>query len=597
MKKLIYLALLLMASVLVWVLAFKKPGSHEAALALYKQHGLAPDREAAYRVRLKATQRVKGKEESVIANLDGTLSQVEQSPGVIVSRWTEITRLSSGASEASAAQMQEILNKPIMTTFSEGEHKHFFTKDFPKEWFRMQVNIMQRLFIPPLAGRGESFTNNEKEELGEYLVLYKVAQKTGYDEVGKTWKSYENPDIVLDKKKKIVTYFIARESRLIAADGDLVFVHNALEGTQFIISLTVDLVRVGPKAQTKLPAQADEFKVADDKKIKEIALATATLSTIGFDEALKRLVAIDEKTDSRDLHYIFDALKTELRSNPGRVGELRQTIMGITARDEGAKRQLAAAFGAMAQSDQPSIANVLADMANECKDLFCKDQAIVALNDHTAPTPLSGRKMLDIVKSKPDTDTASGAVLAAGSIAFKIGDQIPETQQALIDAYRKPDNGDMKRSILAAMGNHGAPQYLPVLKESLKSKESMVRSTSLYSLRQIKLPEVDEILTSGIESEKDGSTLVEGLKAMVYRDLSRSQYERIAKKIATIKNEDLANDATRFMIKAYDRNPVALEPCLIVLKEKSAVPTVKSVITREIKAMKEAQEEAAAAKP
>ena len=581
MRKLIYLGLLLAFGALLFKLS--RGGTHEKALELYRQQGLGPDRMAEYRVELKAVQKSKGKEDNVLALVSGTLSQVEQSPGVFVSQWIDVTKLSTGANIATADQMKSLLLKTILTRDRAGEFEHFFAKDFPKEWFRMQLNVMQRLFVASSDTSGNKFQRKEKGEQGEYRVEFNVNDREDYKEITKKWLSYENPDVATGAKKSVVNYLVGKEGRLIGIDGDIAFVHKAFDSDTFLISLNLDLIKVSAKAPETKALLENELAKADDEKIKEIALETTAQSTIGYDEALKRLSGIDAKTDSRDVYLVFAAMKAELRANPERAAELKEKILATTARDEGAKRQLAAVFGAMAQSDQSSVANVLADLASECTDVFCKDQAIVALNDHTAPTVSSARKMLDLVKTKPDYDTQAAAVLAAGSIAHKIGDQIPEVPAALIDAYKDPQNQMLKRSVLAAMGNHGSAQYLPILKASLNEKESMVRGTALYSLRNIKLSEVNAVLTSAIEKEKDGSTVSEGIKAMLYRDLSAPEYERIANKIASMPDKDYANEATRIFLKAYDKNPAALEAAMNILKDKSSVPTVTSAVERALK--------------
>lgn len=582
MKKLIYLGLLLAFGALLY-LKWPKGGIHEKALELYRLQGLGSDLKAEYRVELKAVQKSKGKEDNVLALVSGKLSQVEQSPGVYVSQWSDITKLSSGSKTASPDDMKGLLLKSILTRNTAGDFDHFFDKAFPKEWFRMQLNVMQRLFVASPEALGPKFQKKEREELGEYLVEYTVNDRKDYKEIAKKWLSYENPDVALDAKKNTVNYLVGKEGRVIGIDGDIAFVHKALDGDTFVISLNLDLTHVSAKPKESIALEEKALSKADDQKIKEVARETSSLSTIGYEEALKRLPTIDAKTDSREVYLIFAALKADLRAHPEHAAELKEKILATTARDEGVKRQLAAVFGAMAQSDQSSVANVLADLASECNDVFCKDQAIVALNDHTAPTVSSGKKMLELVKTKPDYDTQAAAVLAAGSIAHKIGDQLPEVAGALIDAYKDPQNLMLKRSVLAAMGNHGSPQYLPILKASLNEKESTVRGTTLYSLRNIKLPEVNEILTTAIEKEKDPSTLVEGLKAMNYHEMTAPEYERVASKVATLTDKDYADEATRFMLKAYENNPKGLETAMNVLKDKSSIPTVKSAIERAIK--------------
>jgi hypothetical protein len=582
-KKLIYLGVLIMVGALIYSFIPRRPVKHVEALALYSKDGLGPDKAAVYQVSLTATQKSKGQEDKIIASVSGRLEQVEQAPGVYLSQWLEIDKLTTGEHLASPAESASVIKKTIMTSNINGELNHYFDKAFPKDWFRMQLNVMQRFFVAVPTNVGPKFQRKEKEELGEYAVEYDIETKGDHREIAKKWINYESPDIEMDKTFDTVYYFVGKEGRIIGIDGATAFTHQQINGDQFVITLTVDLLSVSPKTNTTALVEEASLAKADDQKIQEVARETTAASTIGYDEAVKRLQGITSASDSRDVYLIFAALKAELRTNPERANELRETILATTARDDGAKRQLAAVFGAMAQSDQSSVANVLADLATQCKDVFCKDQAIVALNDHSQPTASSGKKMLELVKSKPDHDTTAAAVLAAGSIAYKINDQLPEVPAALISAYKDPANQLLKRSVIAAMGNHGSSEYLPVLKETLGDKESMVRATSLYSLRNIKAPEVNEILTAAIEREKDGDTMVEGLKAMVYREMSPAEYQRVASKVASLQDKDNANEATRFLIKAYERNPQNLEAAMIQVKDKTTIPTVKSAIERELK--------------
>lgn len=583
MKKVIPLSFLVIVSVAVALFFVANPLRSSDSLKLFQKEGLSSEQAGRYLVSLKATRSRKGQAAEVISQIDGKLLQYEQSPSTIVSRWSEISGLSIQDRQASVSEIHKLLAQSVVSRAEKGNgYVHYFAADFPEQWYRLQLNLLQRSLIPPRETEKAIFQKRESEEMGDHLVEYTDLDRGDHRDVKKTYISYDNPQIVMDRSDNTVHTLLSPDGRLISTEGTVSFVHHAAGSDRFTIALKIGLIEVGPK-----PAGEDldisSMELADESRVRLVALQNRANDSIGFDEALKLLPQITASTDGRDLSLIYTGLKQELRARPERAIDLRNFILLTKGRDVGSKRQLAAAFGALAQSDQAPIANLLARLAKECGDVFCKDQAIVALNDHTKPTVESGKAMIELVKNQPDYDTAAAAVLAIGSIAYKIGSELPEVAPTLIEAYRKPENATLKRSFLAAMGNHGDSRYLSLLKESLDDKDSSVRGTAFYSFRHLKGDAVDEILVSAIVGEKSSSAVNEGIKAIAFRNLEPGAYERIAHRLASIQKQEEAKEATRLFMKIYERQPEKVGSAMAILRERSNHSIVKAGVARVLK--------------
>jgi HEAT repeat protein len=302
-----------------------------------------------------------------------------------------------------------------------------------------------------------------------------------------------------------------------------------------------------------------------------------------FEEAMQKLSEMSDKTDSAQVYRIFSALKSHVRATPAYADRLVKRILASKERDPSTRRQMSAMFGALAQSKNPAIADTLSQLASECPDNYCKVQAIVGLNDHVKPTEASAAKMIDLAASTPDQEVAATALLAAGSIGHKIDAQLPELPKTLIKIYGEPGKEGIKTSVLAAMGNHGNSEYLPVLEAGLKDKEPVTRAASVYSLRNIPSPSVNESIVNVIEKDESKSVVREALKAVAYRTMTADEYMKIAVKSASFDNQELQEDAARVMVDAYKANPGPLEAAIRTFHDKASFPNVKVYIETQSK--------------
>lgn len=588
MKKVIPLSFLILVTLLVSIYVLKNPLSETPSIKVHAKHKLGPDKTGVYRVSLRATQSREGKEERPLAQIQGTLVQYEQSPGLLVSRWREISAFAMQDRVPSVEDLQAFTQQSVLSKKVDTSYQHYFARDYPQDWLRFQLNLMQRLTVAlpsPAKESGAIYQRSESEEMGQYRVEYTNLDRGDYRDVKKKFISFDNAQIKLDRSDNTIHYVFTQDSRLISAEGQLAFTHDGAGGDRFVITLEAELIAVEPKTADASIALSD-LELADESKVRLIATEHRRFDTIGFDEAMKNLPLITANTDGRDITLIFQALKYEIQARPERGIEIRDVILATTERDLASRRQLALAFGALAQSHQPPIANLLAQLADDCPDVFCKDQAIVGLNDHSQPTPESAKRMMELVTNPKDYDTAAAAVLAVGSIARKIGPQIPEATQTLIETFKKPEQANIRRSVIAAMGNHGDDAYLPFLNESAKDADPVVRGTAYYSYRNLQDGGVNETLTSAIEAEPDVFALNEGLKAAAYRTLPTTAYERIAGRIAKIENEHDARESTRLFMKSFENNPEAARSAMTLLSERSPIALIKSAVARRLEESK-----------
>lgn len=331
--------------------------------------------------------------------------------------------------------------------------------------------------------------------------------------------------------------------------------------------------------------KSEKTNVVDDEidKIRENAHAAQNKKSGGsnFGDVLKQVDGITAKMDGTEYYGIFRALTDNVRAHPEYSSEVAKKILSITQRDPGSRRQLSAMFGALAESRHTEGIDTLASLANDCPDNACKVQAIMGVNTHVKPSLANGNAMLEIARNSPDREVAATALIAAGAVGRKIEDtgDIPEE---LIRVYGDSSKADMKTSTIAAMGNHGSPDYLPLLNEGLKSADSRLRSASVYSLRHVKGEAADTSILNSIANEKVSRVVSEALKASAYRDFSADEYLQLAKSAAGFKSKELTQQAALILLEANRTNSSAAQSALTTFRENIKFADVRDFIDREV---------------
>ncbi|RZA26613.1 MAG: HEAT repeat domain-containing protein, partial [Proteobacteria bacterium] len=382
------------------------------------------------------------------------------------------------------------------------------------------------------------------------------------------------------------------DGRIESVSGDLTLHYRQSTPTRFQISITMK--RIGPSKAVIAKvdsAKAVRYSEADIAK----GVASAPQSVISFEESFRLVDSITENSDSAEAFRIFTSLKNALNMDPTKAKDVIAKINSIKDRDPSSRRRLSVLFGALAQAKDPGISNLLADQAETCPDNYCKIQAIAGVNSHPNPTPEALDKMLDISQKSTDVEIAGNALLAAGSAGSRMDNPGSELSDALIKTANDPQKIAIKAAAIAAMGNHGSTDYLPVLQKNLGDPSSTNRSAAAYSMRYIADPSVDKTLIGVLSTEKDQTVLRDTLKALDYRSLSAEDYDTISKKTLAISDPETQKIGARILVQAYREDPRLVESSLNAMAAAASDADVKAYIEDEMRKIK--ADRAAVAKP
>ncbi|MBC7658950.1 MAG: HEAT repeat domain-containing protein [Chitinophagaceae bacterium] len=538
--------------------------------------------EAFYTVKISAKQLNRGMDSTLI-DMDATLSQIKQSDTEYVTQWSSIAALNLMNSKADQAATTVLLGKPSVTTIEGKTITHYLAKDFPPGLTTFQLSFLQKIFVGLKADGSAPILKTEKDEVGAAQVQYAFEKAGANTKVTKTWLGYTQDSIKVDAVDNQLIYGLAPDGRLLSVVGTLTLHYRKPSPSHFTTTISVILKNHQAKSSLhKTVVNKDNLQKTDMTRATAVTRQIQNQTGMTYDDALKQLDTMTEKTDSKIVYTIFSTLKADVIEHPEHAGVLVSKILETKTRDEGSRRRLSAMFGALAQSESPAIADSLASLATECPDNFCKVQAIVALNDHPAPSESNAAKMIDLAAHAVDTEIASTAVLAAGSIGKKV--DVPELSKALIDEYNDPSKASLKTAVVAAMGNHGSAEYLPTLKANLTAPDTNLRGSSVYSLRYIPGDDVNTTLLNVVQKETDKGVTSEALKALQFKNLTDTQYVDVAQKAATFADADLQQSAARMLVEAYNDNPKVARKALETLRDSTKVPNVKTYIDSELNA-------------
>lgn len=585
MKKLlpVLLGLALLAVVIIFALKNKSAPTEINSENISDIEAPPSGNEAFYTVKVVASQK-NGQQESPLVELEGTLAQSKQGDNEYISQWREISKISLMGAQSQPGSTDAFLNKAMITTIDGRDMVHYIDPTFPQGLLTFQLSLLQKIYLGVKPETEKPILRSEKDEVGTAKVQYVFTKEGKNFRAIKTWLQYIQDYIKVDAEDNNLVYAVGPDGRLISVEGTVTLHYRQPASTHFTTYIKVTLKDHKPIQASAPKIVKDSLKKTDIVQAAAEARQAQDQGQMSYEEALKKLDAITEATDSKEVYAVFSALKADVITNPEHASALVSKILGEKSRDASARRRLSAMFGALAQSQSSDIANSLANLATECPDNFCKVQAIVGLNDHPNPSEANAAKMMEIAKGSKDSEISGTALLAAGSIGKKLSSTLPELPRELIAELSDPARKDMQSTVIAAMGNHGAPDYYPTLSANLANKDSNVRSSAVYSMRYLPNEEVNGALINVILKETDKDVTREAFKALQYRNLNDEQYVAVAEKTATMEDMDMQQNAARMLIEAYHDNPKNAEASLNALKEKTKFPEVKAYIESEMKA-------------
>lgn len=578
MKKLLaLLGLGFLAIIAVYFLSKRSPTLEMEQQNLANIEAPPPDHEALYSVKLSSHQ-IRGGDDSPLIELEGTLAQAQRSDNEFISQWRDLSQLSLLGSATETNQIRAMLNKPMVTTINGRDVTHYIDNSFPQALVTFQLGFLEKFYLGVKPETSRALKRSEKDEMGTAEVEYVFSKEGQNYRVVKTWIRYNQSYIKVDAEENNLVYAVGPDGRLISLEGTLTFHYSQPSPMQFRNSIKVAL-------KDHRAISGNTHKI-DKEGLKKTSIAQAAVEAqimqepeqMSFEEALKKIDTVTESSDSQEVYELFSALKTEVILKPELIATLEDKILNEKSGDASARRRLSTMFGALAQSQSTEGANVLADLATKCPDNFCKEQAIIGLNDHQNPNEDNAAKMLQIAKSSGDSEISGSALLAAGSIGRKLGSDLPQLPAELIAELADPARAEMTSTVIAAMGNHGDAEYFPVLSANLEAEDSTLRSAAVYSMRYLPNEEVDGALIDVLLKETDNDVSREVFKALQHRSLSEEQYLTVAEKTVTMEDMSMQHDAARMLLDAYQANAAAATASLQTLKEKTPFPEIRAYI-------------------
>lgn len=584
MKKILPLLALLLV-VLAAVIWLKKPQDSAPAPEGAAAEGSSD--QAIYSVRVDIRQRTDSGEAPAMG-FAATLAQHVQAEGEFVSQWEAIEELSMMGQAVAADVRDGLLRKAVLSSYDSGESDfaHYLPQDFPAPFVPFQLSFMRKVLLPfPLEQLKEgTVSRTENDEAGSYRAEYVIRPTGDGFEVNKIWQQYLAAGVKVDAEENSLHYVLAKDGRLVSLDGRVTLHYRQPQPAHF--SSEIHVRRKGSQAKAGTARVAKEQMKKTDAR--DMAPPTANdPNRMSFGEAMTKLDAISDKSDSAEVYNLFSTLKAEVIRDPSLAREVFDKIRKTSERDPSSKRRLTVLFGALAQSEATEIAETLANEVQQCPDSFCKVQSIVGVSDHPHPNEASAEKMLEIGRNSSDAEIAGTALLAAGSIGRKLDDSLPQLPQALISELNNPAKAEIKSTVLAAMGNHGNPEYLASLENYARSsKDVSAQASAVYSLRYLPQESVNQTLLSVLSESKNKNVMAEAYKAIEYRNLSAEQYHDLAKNSAALSDRDLAQAAARVLLQAYRDDP-KLEGALETLRNETKVPDVRDYLDGEKKRLEE----------
>ena len=528
---------------------------------------------ALYQVSVKLTQTEQGREPTLVFKLAGDMQQSIIDEGTYLSTWTSIEDLQimgqSGDTDA-------LKNRAVTSTFNAGEnrYRHSIATDLPEALRQLQANIIAKILLPVAPGAQVSLSGQrqEKDDLGLATISYATQSEKGLSIVEKRWLSYEGKSIAIEANAQTFRYTLAPDGRLIQLQGQLGLIYGEQQHLRYLTEISVTLKSTAPApkglALDKLKPVATS--VDDPKPIEP---------EMNFVESIEKLESITAESTGSEVYQVFSNLKQNIILHPEQGQEIVQRILTTTSRDATHKRQLTILFGALAQSESPQHADLLADLAQQCPDSFCRVQALVGASDHKFPNDAAAERVMDIAKQSTDAEVQGTAWLAAGAMGRKLASGLPQLPQILLSEINDPTVADQKSAIIAAMGNHGKAEYLPTLESYTKASDLNQRLAAVYSLRHV--PGADGFLLEMIKPDQDKNVMGEAYKALAYRDLNQGQYQMLAEKSLVIADQDLQLSAARALVRAAETHPSEAQGALESFKNQTRYAAVQEYIKAE----------------
>ena len=571
----ILVSLALIASLVFWFFSSSNPKGESALPGSTATGGTL-----SYETRVIVQQRREGQGDNTVIDIKGLFDQVSEIGASYRSQWQKLESFVLMNQEQDVSLRDQLVGKAMESRFIEADQafSHAFDSEFPKDFIPFHASLLHRMLLPlkleELTKVG-TINRKEKDEVGDYEALYTLDGS----QLTKSWNRYLNEQIKVDSKLNRFVYTFGSGGQLESLVGNLTLHYRQSTPTRFQIKVTMKRIGSTDRKIARVdPLKSVNYNEADIAK----GVEGPPASIVSYEEALRLVDSISEGSDSAEAFRIFSSLKYALDQDPSRAADVLTKIRATTGRDASSRRQLSVLFGALAQAKDSAISTSLADMAESCPDTYCKIQAIAGVNSHPNPSAEALNKMLELSTKSRDSEISGNALLAAGAAGSRMDHPSSELSETLIQTANDPAKAALKGAAIAAMGNHGSPDYLPVLQKNLSDVSASVRSAAAYSLRYVPDPSVDATLLKVMDTDKDEMVVRDALKALDYRSLSPLDYEAIASKTLVFTDTDTQKLGVRVVLQAYREDPAIAMGAIAKLKDAIVDKDVREYLLSEV---------------
>lgn len=479
-------------------------------------------------------------------------------------------------------EVKVLLGQTVRSNFhpQSGELEHLLEPS-SAQLETLQASLLEKIILPQeflsSARMASSWEQRGRDEVGSYRARYHLKESKGGLELSKEWLQYSQAGVRVKAEANGYRYRYTQSGEIEGIEGNLGLSYASLVPLEYRTRLKVKVLSPADLVATPVWSAS-----ASGQKLRKFSLsANLQPPERKFSELMQELNRLDAASQSTEVYKVFSELKTVLKVEPHHAQALAERIRATSARDEGTKRQLALIFGALAESDSPETLRALSELLETCVDTYCRVQTLVGISDHRQADQGTADKVIELIKDGRFPAEASTALLALGSVGKNIGDDAAKISAFLLEQLEDGRKGELKTSILAAMGNHGDPRYATALSAALDSDDSRVRAAAVYSLRSQPGADVDARLIQFIKRENHKVVLLEAFKALAYRSLSGEGYQEIVRAAAQLEDEDLQLGAARALVHAAQSRVAGAAAAIEALEKQTRISQVQSYLAAE----------------
>ena len=515
--------------------------------------------------------------EREMLSFHGTLAYSEQDPGEYQTQWSSIESFKINDTATPVEKLSGLLSTITLSKKEASAYVHYLPIEFPDDFATMQNSFLNK-FFPAVNLNGESpQLVMETDEVGNVNVSYEVVPSGDVFAVKRLYLQSLSDHTRYDGTKNSIQYSFMSDGRLKSANGEVVIYLSSGSVLSSQLSIQLKTTTVASTKATKL--------VATNMRLASLRKARGQLNTDTTIEGLKSLDEVFANLDRlngdelrSEYNEMLKNVIYDLYYNPGNLPKVVAKIKSITERDDDSRLKVTMLVASMAGTETQAGAEALADLAKAgCGDEFCKEQAATGSIMHNNPSVKSASTLLEIAQESTSEDVSSAAYLAAGAAGSKLGPELPQLPSALTEALSKHPDGNLHRSVILAMGNHGDATYFDPLRTSLQSKDGFDRGAAIFAMRNLPNPEVNSIIMETFAKDADRSVVLDSVRAMHARNFDSAALMEIAQ-VGVQANQEVQEATANLLLDQFNYNKADASEAINSFREKSQIAGVKTII-------------------